>query len=148
LVADSSASRVIQQLLLFSGLLGWALVCPAADAISAVPGAHGPQMMLYIKQPLGARGATRIYGLRLDRLSAGSTPTATMPGALPGELARQREIVDLQIRHYTDVRVEFGRRATWNIGRHEFGPSGNQPGMTIRLPMRAQPAPVVARALP
>jgi hypothetical protein len=145
---DSSASRVLQQLLLFSGLLGWALECPAADAISAVPGAHGPQMMLYIKQPLGARGASRVYGLRLEQMATSSTPAAPMPGALPGELARQREIVDLQIRHYSDVRLEFGRRATWNIGRHEFGPSGNQPGMTIRLPMAAQPTPVVARALP
>lgn len=147
-MADSSASRVFQQLLLFSGLLGWALVCPAADAISAVPGAHGPQMMLYIKQPLGARGATRVYGLRLEQTTTSATPTAPMSGALPGELARQREILDLQIRHYSDVRLEFGRRATWNIGRHEFGPSGNQPGMTIRLPMAVQPAPVVARALP
>lgn len=147
-MTDSSASPVFQQLLLFSGLLGWALECPAADAISAVPGAHGPQMMLYIKQPLGARGASRVYGLRLEQLATSSTPTAPMAGALPGELARQREILDLQIRHYSDVRLEFGRRATWNIGRHEFGPSGNQPGMTIRLPMAVQPAPVVARALP
>jgi hypothetical protein len=147
-VTGSSASRVFEQLLLFSGLLGWALVCRAADAISAVPGAHGPQMMLYIKQPLGARGATRVYGLRLEQMATSATPTAPMPGALPGELARQREIVDLQIRHDSDVRLEFGRRATWNIGRHEFGPSGNQPGMTIRLPMAVQPTPALARALP
>jgi hypothetical protein len=147
-VTGTSASRVFQQLLLFSGLLDWALVCPAADAVSAVPAAHGPLMMLYIKQPLGARGATRVYGLRLEQTATSSTPAAPVPGALPGELARQREIVDLQIRHYSDVRLEFGRRATWNIGRHEFGPSGNQPGMTIRLPMAMQPTPVVARALP
>ncbi len=147
-MTDPSTSRVFQQLLLFSGLTGWALVCPAADAISAVPGAHGPQMMLYIKQPLGARGTTRVYGLRLEQLATSSTPIAPMPGVLPGELARQREIVDLQVRHYTDVRVEFGRRATWNIGRHEFGPSGYQPNMTIRLPMAAPPTPVLARAAP
>jgi hypothetical protein len=147
-VTGPSASRVFQQLLLFSGLLGWVLVCPAANAVNAVPAAHGPQMMLYIKQPLGARGATRVYGLRLEQQAASSTPIAAMPGALAGELAHQREIVDLQIRHYTDVRVEFGRRVTWNIGRHEFGSSGNQPGMTIRLPMAAPPTPLVARAAP
>ena len=147
-MTDSSTSRVFQQLLLFSGLLGWALVCPAADTISAVPGAHGPQMMLYIKQPLGARGATRVYGLRLEQTTTSATSGAPLPGALPGELARQREIVDLQIRHYSDVRLEFGRRATWNIGRHEFGPSGNQSSMTIRLPMASTATPVVARALP
>jgi hypothetical protein len=141
-VTGPSATPVFQQLLLFSGLLGWALVCPAADAVSAVPGAHGPQLMLYIKQPLGAGGAPRVYGLRIERLA--TPPTLPTPAAIVS--TGRREIVDLQIRHYSDVRVEFGRRVTWNVGRQEFGLSGNQPSMAIRLPARANSTAIAARA--
>ena len=45
--------------------------------------------------------------------------------AMPG----QHSIVDLQMTRASDLRVEFGRRVTWNVARHEFGPSGNQPSM-------------------
>jgi hypothetical protein len=105
-------------------------------------------MMLYVRQPLGARGASRVYGLRLDQ--QGGTPpqagamTAPIASAMPG----QRSIVDLQIRRAADVRVEFGRRMTWNIPRHEFGLTANQPSMALRLPMNAASTPVVAHSLP
>lgn len=155
-MASLPATRVILQLLLFSALLFRALVCLAADRLGTVPAAHGPLMMLYISQPLAARGASRICGLRLDQQSPVPTQSAPMPeaapsvmtGAIPGAGPGQRQIVDLQIRRYADVRVEFGRRVTWNIGRHEFGLSGNQPSMAIRLPMPAMPSAAVARALP
>jgi hypothetical protein len=151
-VASLPATRVVRQLLLFSGLLFRALVCPAADGLQTAPTAHGPLVMLYIRQPLGAHGASRVYGLRLEHQASVPTQPAALPGAMPGTMAGtmagQREIVDLQIRHYSDVRVEFGRRVTWNIGRHEFGPSANQPSMAIRLPMPAMPTAVVAHALP
>jgi len=143
-VASLPATRVVRQLLLFSGLLFRALVCPAADGLQPAPTAHGPLVMLYIKQPLGARGASRVYGLRLEHQASAPTQPAALPGAMPS----QREIVDLQIRRYSDVRVEFGRRVTWNIGRHEFGLSANQPSMAIRLPMPAMPTAVVAHTLP
>jgi hypothetical protein len=140
-MAGRSATRVIQQQLLFAALLARALTCPAADGLTIVPGAHGPQMMLYIRQPLGA-GATRIYGLRLERMD--STPALATSGSVG--TAGARSIVDLQFRHASDVRVEFGRRLTWNLGRREFGPSGNQPGMLIHLPARALPSAIAARA--
>ena len=147
-MASLPATRVVRQLLLFSGLLFRALVCPAADGLQTAPTAHGPLMMLYIRQPLGAHGASRVYGLRLEHQASVPTQLAALPGAMPGAMPGQREIVDLQIRHYSDVRVEFGRRVTWNIGRHEFGLSANQPSMAIRLPMQAMPTAVVAHALP
>lgn len=147
-MASLPATRVVRQLLLFSGLLFRALVCPAADGLQPAPTAHGPLMMLYIRQPLGAHGASRVYGLRLERQASVPTQPAALSGAMPGAMSGQREIVDLQIRHYSDVRVEFGRRVTWNIGRHEFGLSANQPSMAIRLPMPAMPTAVVAHALP
>jgi hypothetical protein len=127
--------------LLFAALLARALACPAADGLTMVPGTHGPQMTLYVRQPLGA-GATRIYGLRLDRMA--STPTVATAG-LVGTTG-SRTIVDLQIRHASDVRVEFGHRLTWNLGRQEFGPSGNQPGIAIHLSARAPAAAIPARA--
>lgn len=137
-----SATRFVPQQLLFAALLVRALACPAADGVTSVPSAHGPMMMLYIRQPLGA-GATRIYGLRLDQM--GSTPTlaATGPTAVTGS----RGILDLQFRNVTDVRVEFGRRLTWNLGRQEFGLSGNQQGMVIHLNARALSSASAARAV-
>jgi hypothetical protein len=159
-------TRVIQQLLLSGALLSQALECSAADGLSIVPAAHGPLMMFYVRQPLAARGAARVYGLRVEQLAAvptqapsiaGGMPGAipgTIVGVIPGAIPGQREIIDLQIRHYGDVRMEFGQRVTWNVGRHLFGLSSDQPSMAIRLPMPtrpdpvAAPAPIVARALP
>jgi hypothetical protein len=109
-------------------------------------------MMLYLRQPLGARGATLIWGLRLEQSTSTPTQPAAltdgMPGALPTAMPNQRQIVELQIRRQADVRVELGRRVTWNIGRQEFGLTANQPSMAVRLPLSAAPAAVVARALP
>jgi hypothetical protein len=150
-VASLRTTRVVQRLLLSSGLLCWAPVCPAADGLETVPAAHGPLMMLYVKQPLGARGATRIWGLRLEQAAPSPTQPAALMGATPGSsmsaTPNQRDIVDLQIRRSSDVRLEFGRRVTWNIGRREFGLTANQPSMALRL---LQPAPtdILARALP
>jgi hypothetical protein len=141
-VTSPSATPVFQQLLLFSALMSWALACPAADAVSAVPGAHGPQLMLYIKQSLGTRGAPRVYGLRIERLA--TPPTLPTPASIVS--TGRREIVDLQIRQSSDVRVEFGRRVTWNVGRQEFGLSGNQPSMVMHFPARANSSAIAARA--
>jgi hypothetical protein len=66
--------------------------------------------------------------------------TSAMPG--------QRSIVDLQMTRASDVRVEFGRRLTWNVARREFGLSANQPSMALRLPAPVAPTPTVARSLP
>jgi hypothetical protein len=151
-VASRRTTGVMRQLLLLSGLLFWARVCPAADALESVPAAHGPLMMLYLRQPLGARGATRIWGLRLEQAATAPTQaaalTGSMPGALPAAMPSQRALVDLQIRRSSDVRLEFGRRVTWNIARREFGLTANQPNMALRLPLQAAPADLVARSLP
>ena len=146
-MANLQATRVVQQLLLLGGLVGLARVCPA-DGMAVAPGAHGPVMMLYVRQPLGTRGASRVYGLRLDQ-QGGTRPQAgaivdTATSAMPG----QRSIVDLQIRRASDIRVEFGRHVTWNVARREFGLSASQPSMALRLPESQAPAAVVARSLP
>jgi hypothetical protein len=147
-VQSLPATRVIQQLLLCSALLGLTPVCPAADGMTVVPGAHGPLMMLYVRQPLGARGAPRVYGLRLDQQGGTPPQAGAMADPIAAAMPGQRSIVDLQIRRATDVRVEFGRRMTWNIARHEFGLTANQPNMALRLPMTAASTPIVAHSLP
>jgi hypothetical protein len=140
-VAGPAATRFKQQLLLSSGLLCWTLACSAADQLGMVPTEHGPRLMLYIRQPLGARTAP-VYGLRLDQMET----AAALPSAGSVVLSDRRAIVDVQIRRYSDVRVEFGRRLTWNVGRQEFGPSGNPPSMAMHLPTPATASAVVARA--
>jgi hypothetical protein len=146
-VQSNRVTRVIQQLLLLGGLAGVARVCPA-DGMAVAPSAHGPVMMLYVSQPLGTRGAARVYGLRLEqqggtRPQAGAT-VGTVTSAMPG----QRSIVDLQIRRTSDVSVEFGHRVTWNVARRELSLSGNQPSMALRLPAPVAAPPMVARSLP
>jgi hypothetical protein len=109
--------------------------------MAVAPGAHGPVMMLYVRQPLGTRGAARVYGLRVDQ-QGGTRPQAgamvdTATSAMPG----QRSIVDLQFRHASDMRVEFGRHVTWNVARREFGLTASQPSMALRLPMSVATGP-------
>jgi hypothetical protein len=141
-VAGYRPSRVAQQLLLFGALLGGRAGICAADQPGMVPGAHGRVMMLYLSQPIGAQGASRIYGLRLQQA------TPMQAAGVPTAMSHQRDIVDLQVRRYSDIRVEFGQRVTWNIGRSEFGPTGAHSSMAIRLPGPTLSTPAVARALP
>lgn len=138
----------MQQLLLCNALLLRIELAPAADQLTSVPGAHGPLMMLYLRQPLGVAGASRVYGLRLQQQSQPQLQPGSLAGAMPAALPRQHDIVDLQIRRYADVRVEFGQRMTWNLGRREFGLSASQSSMAIRLPGPAPATPMVARAPP
>jgi len=150
-VVSQSATRWVPRQLLIAALLVRALACPAlADGLVSVPSAHGPVMMLYFRQPLGA-GAARIYGLRLDQMAL--TPTraaASSPLALSGPLATgPRDLLDLQFHAISDVRLEFGRRVTWSFDRREFGTTGNPPGLSIPLTTRALSSAVAARtALP
>ena len=144
-MASLPTTRVVQRLLLCGSLVGLAQACPA-DGMSVVPSAHGPMMMLYVKVPLGARGAARVYGLRVDQQGGTPPQAGAMVDPITSAMPGQRSIVDLQMTRASDVRVEFGRRLTWNVARREFGLSANQPSMAVRLP--APVAPTVARSLP
>jgi hypothetical protein len=152
-VADRAVTRGFQQLLLCAALLSWALVCPAADALQTAPTAHSPLLMLYVRQPLGAPAGSRVYGLRLDQVpSVPSVPTvpalAWLPTTGPIAANASHDIVDLQIRRYSDVRLELGRRLTWDIGREEFGASNSASSTAIRPPTRANLAALAVRAQP
>jgi len=124
---------MLKRLTLVSVLLPWAPACLAGDPNSGVPSAQGPQIMFYFKQPIGAAGSSRTYGLRIDQSS--------MPMPLPGVAAQgslnHREIVNLQINAHANVRIDFARRLSWDFGRRQFNLSGDQPDMALRLPSRA-----------
>jgi hypothetical protein len=141
-VAGYRPTKMAQHLLLCGALLGGRAGVCAAEQPGMVPGAHGRVMMLYLSQPIGSRGASRIYGLRLQQ------PTPMQAAGVPTVMSHQRDLIDLQVRRYSDIRVEFGQRVTWNVGRSEFGPSGAQSSMAIRLPAPTLAAAAVARPLP
>jgi hypothetical protein len=115
--------------------------------MSVAPSAHGPLMMLYVRVPLGAHGAGRVYGLRVDQQSGTPPQAGAMAEPITSAMPARRSIVDLQMTRASDIRVEFGRRVTWNVVRRELSLSGNQPSMALRLPMPQAATPIVARSL-
>jgi hypothetical protein len=122
--------RVIRGILLSSALLPFAAPLHAAGPVGAVVPPHGPVFMLYISQPLGSRSASRVFGLRLSELAQPNPlPSASMLNAS----SSQRPLVDLQIRHQADVRVEFGQRLTWDVRRGEFALSGVRPPRAVEF---------------
>jgi hypothetical protein len=146
-VTSRLATHVIQQLLVCGSLMGLVRVCPA-DGMSVAPSAHGPLMMLYVRVPLGAPGARRVYGLRIDQQSGALPQAGAMVGPIRSALPGQRSIVDLQMTRASDLHVEFGHRVTWNVARRELSLSGNQPSMALRLPTPVAATPIMARSLP
>jgi hypothetical protein len=123
--------RVIRRILLLGALLPCAGAV-MADPIGAVAPAHGPLLMIYVSQPLGSRGASRVYGLRLDQ--AALRPQMMGPPAAGGGFygsSPQRSLVDLQIGRQADVRVKFGQRLTWNVRRSEFELPGTHAAKAI-----------------
>jgi hypothetical protein len=123
------ALRVLRKTSLLAALLPLAAPTLAGEPITAMAPPHGPMLMVYVSQPLWSVGTSRIYGLRLEQI-------AIQPFVQSGTftvLAQPRSLVDLQFRGNADVRLEFGRRVTWDMRRREFGLSGYQHGMNFDL---------------
>ena len=72
--------------------------------------------MLYFSQSLNGGSANRLYGLRLER---GALPPM-LPGASSAAPSRQRELVNMHFAAGEDLRIDFGRRLSWDFGRQEF----------------------------
>ncbi len=107
-------------------------------AIAVAP-AHGPVLMLYFRQPIGSRGATPIYGLRLDRSSA-LAGNEFAPLATPSASGR-RSLIDVQLSNVhlqrpADLRVEFGQRLAWDVRRKEFSLPGTLSSRTFSFVAR------------
>ena len=108
--------RTIKRLLLFCGPVSICLACHAGENLSGPP-PHGKQIMVYFRQSIGGHGAGRVYGLRLEQASM---PSAS-PSATIASLTRRRELINFEFAPHADIRLQFGRRLTWDVGRHEFG---------------------------
>jgi hypothetical protein len=88
-------------------------------------------LMLYISQPLGSAGATRVFGLRLDQIAQTAQGPAANAAAEFYAASPQRSLVDLQIRRRADVRIQFDHRLTWNMNRREFELPSSRPAKPI-----------------
>ena len=116
----------VKCLALGSAALPWAGACLAGDPGPSAS-VMGREIMFYISQPIGPGAAPRSFGLRLDQHSN--------PGALPGgtgsaaELSGRRELVNLRLAAHENIRIDFGRRASWDFGRRQF----TQPGDLLMM---------------
>jgi hypothetical protein len=131
----------VQCLALGSAALPWAGACLAGDPGSP-SSIQGREIMFYISQPIGPGAAARSFGFRLDQHST--------PGALPGgtssaaELSGRRELVNLHMAAHENLRIEFGRRVSWDFGRRQFTQPGDQLVMKGGFRDRAASPPGVA----
>ena len=92
----------------------------AADAAGYSPGLPGPQIMLYLRWPVGVHGlGATTFGLRYDQASPIYAESATRFAAA----MRHRSLVDLQFTRGVAPRMYFGPRVTWEMGRGELGPT-------------------------
>ena len=130
---EATARGLMRHLIPLGAALPWAGACLAGDAIGAAPGPQGREIMVYFSQPIGASGALRVYGLRLDQASAPiPLPGSTVLGAI-----RRRELVDLQLGSHANVRIDFARRLSFDFGRRQFNAPGYPSAMVLSPSMRA-----------
>ncbi|MBV8742989.1 MAG: hypothetical protein JOZ12_14465 [Sinobacteraceae bacterium] len=121
--------RLLGRVLLCCGPLGVALSCHAADGAPVGPPPQGKEIMIYFRQAIGGHHPVRVYGLRLEQASL----PPTSPAAPVSSLIRHRELVSVEFAPHADMRLQFGRRLIWDIGRHEFGVGTIQPYSPFRL---------------
>jgi hypothetical protein len=101
--------------------------------------------MFYFSQPIGPSAPARSYGLRIDQHSLPALlPAATANAA---DLAGRREIINLRMAAHEDLRLDLGRRVSWDFSRRQFNLSGDLPAMTPRFRVggpasAATPAPI------
>ena len=117
--------------MLASVLLSAMPTCFAGGAIGPATSVGGPWILFYIGVPLGPGGGGHVFGLRIERPLRVPGPQASFPLVLN----QNRELIDLQFRPHSDVRIEFDRRVTWNLGRQEFGLNNSRPGIVLHLPL-------------
>jgi hypothetical protein len=133
----------VKCLALGSAALPWTGTCLAGDP-GSTPGMQGREISFYISQPIGPGAAHRSFGFRLDQHSN--------PGSLPGgtgsaaELSGRRELVNLRMAAHENLRIDFGRRVSWDFGRRQFTQPGEMLMMKGGFPNRITPLPAAAAA--
>ena len=92
----------------------------AADAAGYSPGHPGPQIMLYLRWPVGVHGlGATTFGLRYEQTSPIYAESATRFAAA----LRHHSLIDLEFTRGVAPRMSFGPRVTWEMGRGELGPT-------------------------
>lgn len=108
------------------------LVATSSEAMTPVSG--GPQIVLYFTQSLWSTGKPeRLYGVRIDAIR----PLPNSPLVTAVGLVQRRELLSLQIVPHSDIRLQLGRRISWDFTREEFGPQSGLSRVTIGLPITA-----------
>jgi hypothetical protein len=127
-----TAKRVSSQVVLSGTLLAASLVSVAGNIDGMTPVSGGPQIVLYLTQSLGSGGkSVRLYGVRIDEIR----PIPNSPLVTTVGLVQRRELVNLQIVPHSDIRIQLGKRLTWDFTSEEFGPQSSLPRVAIGLPI-------------
>ena len=132
----NTANRFTSRILLSGVAMAAGAAACAGNIVGMAPTSSGRQIMLYVSQPLWSRGASlsRVYGLRIEEVRAlPASPQSSVVGSL-----RRSVLVDLQIVPHSDIRVEFGKRVSWNFTHEAFGP---QSSLSIGLPIMSVSVP-------
>ena len=121
-------------------LIGCATMAVAANAWAGsgvwMPDSSlGPQMTLYVNQPLWTRGTSeRSYGMRLEQVR--SEVGLSRPAEFG--IVHRKALIDLQVRPHAGMRVEFAARVTWDLGRDTFGLTPDGTSRVIDLAFRTR----------
>jgi len=99
----------------------------------------GPQLTVYVSQPLWARGAdSRTYGIRLEQVRA----DAGLARSAQYGTVHRKALLDLQLSPHAGPRLEFAARVTWDFGRESFGltPGGSSRALDLGFRVHDLPA--------
>jgi hypothetical protein len=131
-------------LLSVASVVASAAAC-AGNFVGMAPASRSPQIMLYVSQSLWSPGTSfRVYGLRIEEVRAlPISPQSGVAGSL-----RRSALFDLQIVPHSDIRIEFGRRLTWDFTREAFGPQSSPSSLAIGLTIHSIRFPDPARLQP
>ena len=127
-----TAKRVSSQVVLSGTLLAASLVTLAGNVDGLTPVSGGPQIVLYLTQSLGSGGkSVRLYGLRIDEIH----PIPNSPLVTAVGLVQRRELLNLQIVPHSDIRIQLGKRVSWDFTNEAFGPQSSFSRIAIGLPI-------------
>jgi hypothetical protein len=102
------------------------------NVVNAIPVSCGPQFMLYVTVPLMFRNSSSPqYGLRIGEFR--KRPDTTQ---LVAKAPIQRELIDIQLRGNSDVRIALGRRLIWNVTRESFGSRSDPVVLAVGVPIK------------
>jgi hypothetical protein len=106
----------------------------AASGVWLPDSSLGPQITLYVSQPLWARvPSTRTYGMRLEQVRS----DVGLPRRAEYGVVRRKSLIDLQVRPHSGMRLEFAARISWDLGRESFGLTPDGSSRVIDLTFRA-----------